>query len=256
MTNWVIRAKKNNLARIRLYCFPSAGRGASSFGSWTQIVRPELDICSIQLPGRENRYRESSLARIDDVLSGLLPHIEGSLELPFAFFGHSLGALIGFELIRLLRKRGSGLPLHFFVSARRAPNLAEPNPPISHLPDAEFLENVQQRFGGIPEAILKSPDMLQIMTPVLRSDFEMIEKYQYRNEDPLDCPITALGGLGDSSLSQWELEAWKNQTSGRFQVNMFPGDHFYLQNSRAELLQVIWNELKNALDGLSRGVNR
>lgn len=255
LTSWIINSKLNKAARIRLFCFSSAGRGASSYRGWAQALQPNIQVCPVQLPGRENRYRETPFTRIDDTLAYLLQIIEDYMDLPFAFFGHSLGAMIGFELARLLRRHGRTAPVHLFVSARRAPQIPEPYPPISHLPPAEFLEIVQRRYGGIPEAIWQAPDLLQIMLPLLRADFKMIENYVYYEEEPFDCPITALGGLMDLIIPSQELEAWQTHTRCRFSLKMFSGDHFYLQSSRAALQQVITDELKTTMNQFIRKGN-
>ena len=207
----------------------------------------------MQLPGHENRYREAPFTRMADALAALLPILDGRGELPFAFFGHSLGALIAFELARLLRRRGHAEPVHLFVSARRAPQIPEPWSRISHLPTAEFLDAVRIRYDGIPEAILRAPDLLAITLPAMKADFEIIENYFYQNEDSFDYPISAFGGSWDSTVAPSELEAWRAQTRGRFRLRLFSGDHFFLHRCRAELIEAISGELKTTMEQAGRG---
>jgi medium-chain acyl-[acyl-carrier-protein] hydrolase len=244
---WIICPKLNPLARLRLFCFPHAGKGASVFIPWSKGVPAEVELCAIQLPGRETRLREKPFARIAPLVQVLKGILQPAFSLPFAFFGHSMGALIAFELVRELRKQNEPTPFHLFVSARRAPQIPEPHPPVSHLPDSEFIEEVQHRFDGIPEAILRDAELLPLLLPGLRADFEIVESYHYRQEPPMDCPITAFGGFQDSDTLPLELEAWQAQTLHRFRMKMFSGNHFFLQSAQTELLQAVSAELTTAI---------
>jgi len=164
------------------------------------------------------------------------------MNLPYVFFGHSLGALIGFELACQLRRQNSTDPVHLFVSGRRAPQIPDPNPPIHQLPEAEFIDELR-RFDGTPEEVLKHPELMEIFLPVLRADFALLETYEYTSEKPLDCPITAFGGLQDRKATREELAAWRDQTHGDFRLQLFPGDHFFLHSVQPILLQAIAQDL-------------
>ena len=241
-TSWLSGPPPSANARLRLFCFPYAGGGASAYRTWAQDLPAGVDICPVQLPGRESRLLEQPYTRIGDLIHTLLDVLWPYFDRPFAFFGHSLGALICFELARQLRQQRGLSPVHLFVSGRRAPQLVDPDRPIHGLLEAEFVEELR-RLGGTPEAVLQDADMLQLILPVLRADFAMCETYAYAGWDPLDCPITALGGWQDPKARCDELAAWHEQTQAGFRLQMFPGDHFYLRSAHDLLLETLAQEL-------------
>ena len=237
--NWLSFYKPKPQARLRLFCFPHAGGGASAYRLWHNGLPPEIEVCPVQVPGRENRVMEAPLNDMNLLLqaltSALLPH----LEKPFAFFGHSFGALIGFEFIRHLRREHGLQPVHFCISGYQAPPITNKLPPISHLPDAEFIEGLRE-FDSTPEAVFEHEELMEVLLPALRADFEIYEKYEYFSEDKLDCPISAFGGRKDLLVFEEDLQFWQNHTKSSFAVRMFPGDHFFLHNSdRASLLEAV-----------------
>jgi medium-chain acyl-[acyl-carrier-protein] hydrolase len=203
---------------------------------------PSVEILAVQLPGREDRLREQPFARLSQLIDVLAEVLAPHMRSPFAFFGHSVGALIGFELARKLRRQNARGPVHLFVSARRAPQIPEPGPPLHRLPDAAFKDELR-RFNGTPEVVLREPELMELFLPLLRADFALLETYVYSNDEPLDCPITAFGGLQDTKATSDELAAWREQTKRDFTLRMFPGGHFYLQNGRSLLLGSIARDL-------------
>jgi medium-chain acyl-[acyl-carrier-protein] hydrolase len=231
---------------MRLFCFPYAGGGAAIYRNWGAYLPPDIELCAVRLPGREGRFTESPPRRIEALLAllveGLVPHMDRS----FGFFGHSLGALVAFELARVLRRQGRPTPMHVFVSGRRAPNLAdrdEPDrPPLHTRPDAELLDELR-RLEGTPSGVLAASELIELMLPIVRADFEIGETYEYRARDPVDCPITAFGGLGDEGVSQDCVAAWRDQTRSRFVQHMLPGSHFFLHTMHGSILDVIAHEL-------------
>lgn len=209
------------------------------FRDWPKDLLPDLEVCAIQLPGRENRLREKALTRMPLLVQALAQEVLPSLNMPFAFFGHSMGALVGFELARHLRAQYRQLPVHLFVAARRAPQLSEKLPPIHKLPEPEFVNELNRRYGGVPAAVMQNAELMQLMLPMLRADFAILETYAYTSDYPLDCSITAFGGLSDRSVREQELAAWRMETLDRFTLRMFPGDHFFLRESQAALVEEI-----------------
>ncbi|GAB4196039.1 MAG: hypothetical protein Fur006_43060 [Coleofasciculaceae cyanobacterium] len=242
---WIIPVQRNPQARLRLFCFPYAGAGASIFRTWLEDVPPEIEICSIQLPGRENRLKETPFTRLSPLIQTLAPLLRPYLDIPFAFFGHSLGALLCFELAREFRRQNFPSPVHLFVSGSRAPQIPDLDVPIHRLPEPKFLESLR-RLNGTRTEVLKNPELLQVFLPALRSDFAILETYVYATQERLDCPITAFGGMEDSKVSHEQLDAWRNQTHREFKLQLFPGDHFFLHHNRKALLHAIAQEILQA----------
>ncbi|MFB2836755.1 thioesterase II family protein [Floridanema evergladense] len=234
--NWVTYPKPNPEAKIRLFCFHYAGGGAVAFRSWSDYLPSTVEVCPIEFPGRSYRLRETPFTHIEPLLQSLTPIILPHLNKPFAFFGHSMGALVSFELTRLLRKEYHLNPLHLFVSAHRAPQIPDRYPPIYALPEAEFIKELR-RYNGTPEAILENAELMELLLPTLRADFSVVGTYTYKPESPLECPITAFGGLEDWKANAQDLEPWREQTNSAFSREMFPGDHFFLQSAQSLLLE-------------------
>jgi medium-chain acyl-[acyl-carrier-protein] hydrolase len=186
--------------------------------------------------------RESPLTRVATLVAHLAPAIEAYSDQPFAFFGHSMGALISFELARQLRRSAAREPAHLFASGCRAPHIPDSSPPTYNLPDAEFLEKVRS-LNGTPPEVLAHAELMQMMLPVLRADFEAVSTYEYLDEPPLGCPISVYGGLRDAEVSREHLGAWNRHTTGGFVLRMFDGDHFFLHQDEPQLLSVLSREL-------------
>ena len=240
---WIARPQVNNQELFRLFCFPYAGAGASIFNSWSEFLSTKIQICPIQLPARESRLEDPPATRLKPLIQTLAPLLKPQLDIPFAFFGHSLGALLAFELTRELRRQNYPLPVHLFVSAKNAPQLLDLQPPIHLLPDSQFIEKIK-RLNGTRDEVWQDTKLMQQFLPALRADFAILETYFYENEPPLDCPITAFGGLEDFQVSQAELAAWDKQTKAKFNLQMFPGDHFFLHSAQQELLQTLSTQLE------------
>lgn len=239
---WVKPRQHDTQVNVRLFCFPYSGAGASVFYKWADVLPSTVSVYPVQLPGRETRIAEPPYTRLGPLITAaanaLLPHLGQS----FAFFGHSMGALVAFELARHLRKHYSLAPLHIFVSGFGAPHLPSPHSPIHHLPTPDFVERVR-RLKGTPEAVFQQRELWDLFLPILRSDFAVCETYEYHEDEPLPCPISAFGGLEDSDVPRDRLEAWRRHTERQFKLRMFPGDHFYLNTTRLTLLRAVAAEL-------------
>jgi medium-chain acyl-[acyl-carrier-protein] hydrolase len=238
-----MQPRPDSSARLRLVCFPYAGAGASSLHTLAAGLPAGIEPLVVQMPGRENRLREAPFRNVAPLVSILAGELHPWLDRPFALFGYSLGALLAFELARGLRARGAPAPVRLFVAARRAPQLADPDPALSRLPDAVFAAALQQRFGGIPQAIWENPELLALFLPTLRADMALGDEHTYVPEQPLDCPISAIGGSADPHVSRGDLEAWQAQTSGPLKLHILPGGHFFLQTSRPALCQAFAEDL-------------
>jgi medium-chain acyl-[acyl-carrier-protein] hydrolase len=237
---WIVRAKPE--PRLRLFCFPYAGGGASIFRQWANLLPAEIDVCPVYLPGRENRLKEPAFTDLSDLIHVLTEVLQPYMNVPFAFFGHSMGGIIGFELARQLRQSRMRGPLHFFVSAQRAAQLPPRHAPIHHLADAQFKDSLA-RLGGTPQAVLQHEELMEILLPTLRADFTLYENYIYRPAEPLDCPISAFYGEQDTLVSEQELAAWREQTRSSFILRGVSGNHFFLHGSQEILLSFIAQDL-------------
>lgn len=250
LNSWLPMSGKPVQGRLKLFCFPYAGGGASIFRSWSELAPSDIEICPVQLPGREARLTESAFSQVDTLLDQLFPILLPYLDAPYALFGHSMGALISFELARAIRRAGVRPPLRLIVSGRRAPQLPDLRPPTYHLPEGEFIAELR-RLQGTPEAVLQNEELLHLVLPLLRADFALCETYTYKPEAPLACPITALGGLQDSDVSREDTAAWSKQTtSAAFRLRFFAGDHFYLHKEQVPLLRIITQDLLNDLSNM------
>lgn len=247
LTTCITCPKPNPQANLRLFCFPYAGGGALSFRSWCDELPLPVEVCPIELPGRGARLMETPFARLDPLVFSLAEAILPKLTKPFAFFGHSMGALVCFELARLLRRDYGLSPVHLFVSGHRAPQLPDPDLPIHALPEQAFLEELR-RYNGTPEEVLDNAEFMQLFLPILRADFAAIENYVYVPAPALDCPIDAFGGLQDWKASCDELEPWKEQTNATFSLQMLPGDHFFLHSARSLLLELLSRKLEGIVN--------
>lgn len=242
----------NSQSRIRLFCFPYAGAGSSLFNTWSKWLLPEVELFLVNLPGRDTRIREEPYRQLKPLIGPLTQGLLHHLDKPFAFFGHSMGSLISFEVVRELRRLGAGQPLHLFVSGRQPPHIPDKHPNFHRLPEEEFLKTTQQFYGALPEIILQDPELVNLFLSIMRADITMIETYVYEQEAPLDCPIAVYGGLQDSSADEQSLAAWKEQTTADFKLRMFPGEHFFIQTAQSAVIQQLNSELSALLKGIDR----
>jgi medium-chain acyl-[acyl-carrier-protein] hydrolase len=224
--------------RARVFCLPCAGGGASMFRGWGQAIGPTVEVHAVQLPGRETRCAEPPLPSIaamaDELARVLLPR----MDLPFALFGHSMGALVCFELAHRLEQAGGPRPSRLVVSAHRAPSISRPVRQISTLPGAELVQALQQ-LGGMPPHLLASAELLELVLPTMRADFHACETYTYTPAEPIGCPIIAMGGVDDDAVPRADLEGWRIETRSSFELRGFSGGHFYLNRHTDALAAVV-----------------
>jgi medium-chain acyl-[acyl-carrier-protein] hydrolase len=251
LNNWLICGKPPTQARLRLFCFPYAGGSASIYSGWSKSLPETVEVCAVQLPGRGSRLLEKAMSRMPELVEAVAQALRPQLDKPFAFFGHSMGATISFELARRLRQEGQAEPVHLFVSGSRAPQARNREPATYDLPEAEFMDELR-RLKGTPAEVLEHPELMSLMMPVLRADFALIQTYAYKAAAPLSCPITAFGGLQDEAVSERQLQAWQAQTSAQFSLEMIEGDHFFIHSSQKRLLASLAKELTRIVKRLGR----
>ena len=239
---WFLRAEQSSGAELLLFCFPYAGGTASMYRKWASLIPPTVEIIPVEPPGRGRRLAEPSFRRLPALIEALTPKISSLLDRKFALFGHSMGAVIAFELARELRRRSGLLPEHIFISGSRAPQVRDETPITYDLPENEFRAELQ-KLNGTPAEVLENAELMNLMLPLLRADFELVQTYQYCDEPPLDCPLTIYGGLHDPDISREMLLPWEQQTKAQFSLHMLPGDHFFLRSASHQLLDLLRQEL-------------
>jgi medium-chain acyl-[acyl-carrier-protein] hydrolase len=230
----------NPVPHVRLLCFPYAGGNSSIFLNWASYLPRTIEVSPVELPGRQHRFKEAAVTQLSRLVPALVRELEPLLDLPYALFGHSVGALIAFEIARELRRTNTRPPVHLFVSAHPAPQLQRRQSFIHLLPDHLFLNQVYHLF---PPEVAQNRELMALVMQTMRADLALGETYHYIPEPPLDCPISAIGGNLDFGVTRHELAAWQFQTNKRFNMYLFPGDHFYLSKTPQSLLQMVEKEL-------------
>lgn len=236
---WLQWPKARSDATVRLFCFHHAGVGASVYRQWGFNLPASVEVAAIQLPGRANRLAEPPIADIPSLVEALASNIGPHLEGRFAFFGHSMGAVVAHELAHALRNLGMPSPSQLIVSGRKAPTVRNRFPPLQHLPDNLFVAEINDRYGGISPEILQHQDILDLLLPCLRADIAALENFSVPARAPLDVPIAVFGGDSDRQTRVEDLEPWRQETSAGCDIRVFPGGHFYLDTLRDRVLAEI-----------------
>ncbi len=242
LNSWISRPRPNAQAILRLFCFPYAGGNAMIYRLWPELLPANIEVCHVNLPGRGNRLQEPAFTDVSTLVEALTEPVAAYADKPFAFFGHSMGALISFELARSLRRKNLPQPSYIFISGRMAPQFNNQDSRTFDLPDEEFVEEIR-RLNGTPREVLDNPELMHLMTPLLRADFSVCQTYNYTLEEPLDCPITAFGGLQDYEVTRDMLEGWREHTKLAFRLRMLQGDHFFINSATNVILGAVAQEL-------------
>lgn len=241
---WFVR--RSGVSRpVRLYCFPYAGGNASAYTGWQDAIPAHVEICAVQLPGRGARFGEAPLRSLATLVDALTPVLERTIDRPFAFFGHSLGALVAFEVARKLAQSNAQLPTRLFLSGCQAPQFRD-EPKNYHLLDDDALIDVLKYYNGTPPEVLADKDLLAMLLPTVRADFAMAETYRYTPKAPLSVPITAFAGLGEERRSSGQVAGWALETEGDFEYHWFEGDHFFIHGQRRQVLERVASSLARA----------
>jgi medium-chain acyl-[acyl-carrier-protein] hydrolase len=232
-------------APTRLFCLPYAGGGGAVFRQWPARLQGVAEVCPVLLPGREARFKEPAYTRMELLVAALHEAIAPFLDKPFALFGHSMGALIAFELARLLQSRRGLSPVRLFISGSRSPASSFADANVHSLPDEEFLECLHHRYHAIPDAIRENRELAEIVLPSLRADFELLETYRYTGGEKLKCPLTVYAGRDDDTVSLEEAPAWArySEATAAFRCRVLSGRHFFLRTAEADLLSDLRGEL-------------
>lgn len=225
---------------LRLFCFPYAGGSAAVFRNWQAYFPESISVCPVHFPGRGARFQELAIKEFPELVNAIADAVQARSDVPFAFLGHSLGSLIAFEVIHRLQARRLPLPVHFIASGCIAPSLVEElrRHRLSELQDQDLTDKLRQ-LNGTPTEILEHADLLSLLLPIVRADFALYESYRYQVRQPLDCELTVIGGLNDKEVTRNHLVSWCQETLRHFSLYQLPGDHFYIHQHEATLLQLI-----------------
>jgi medium-chain acyl-[acyl-carrier-protein] hydrolase len=234
-------------AQARLFCFPFAGGSAAAFAGWETKLAPQIEVWAAQPRGRGMRFSEPPHQSVAQMVQDYLQVLRTHLDLPFAFYGHSFGALLALELAQQLWEEGLPLPAHLFIGASAPPVAGLIHPRISHLPDEGFVTAVQARYSSIPESVLRESELMEIFLPALKADFSAYETFDRNCVTRVHCPITALAGSEDAVIAPSVMQQWRWHTDVSFDLCLVPGDHFFLSTSGELVLSTIRKRMLSAL---------
>lgn len=215
---------------LRLFCLPHAGGSADIYREWQHFLPPPIDLCLVHLPGRGRRIAEKPFNRLEPLVDDLADRMSHETDVPYVLYGHSMGALISFELAReLFRRYGRG-PRQLLVSGCEAPQLTKSRCSTFNLPDQQLIAELKRHNASAE--VLNSPELLELFMPVLRADFELVETYHYRSGVPLSCQITVYGGRDDERVGLEGVYGWKEQTSSNCTIRLVRGGHFFIHTGQ------------------------
>jgi medium-chain acyl-[acyl-carrier-protein] hydrolase len=251
---WFENLSRSQAPALNLVCLPYAGASAQMFHHWPAHFARELGICLVHLPGRGKRLHEMPFKRLSLLVDAIVQNMPDELlEYPFALYGHSMGAILSFEIARAVRRRYGIEPIQLFLSGRSAPHVVQSKAATYSLPHDEFIAKLRE-LNGTPRELLENPEFTELFLPLLRADFELVYTYQYRPERCLSCPITVYGGLEDKEAPVADLHAWKEHTSAEFKVRLFPGDHFFINASSTHFLEVLRFDVCGTSSYIAKGM--
>lgn len=243
---WLEGYQPKKSARLRLFCFPPAGGSAYQFKGWGRSLPGQVEVIPVQLPGRGRRFNEEPGRRLVPLARRIAEELAPHLVHPYVLFGHSMGALIAFEVARELERAGGRGPSLLMVSGRRGPEWPRTRPLTYDMPDEEFKAELR-RMNGTPEEVLDNPQLMELMTPLLRADFESVQTYAFEGPCALRCPVRGYGGLSDGEVPVESLAAWGRYTGSTFRLSMFPGDHFFVFQPESRFLHKLATDLTSLL---------
>ncbi len=226
----------------KLLCFPYAGGVAAGYRDWAVALSPHVDVVAVEYPGRGFRRREQLSRRIADLVQGIIPEIVAEMTGPIILFGHSMGALVAFEVLRVLSPRRPVIAA--VMSGCRPPVLRGSEPEIHALPDEEFIEELR-KLDGTPEELLADRDLMELAMPVLRADFEAVATYDAPKAFKLSCPLLVYGGESDNSVGLDELEGWREHAAVSCAVRAFPGNHFFVRSAEQDVLSTLRRDIRS-----------
>ncbi|MFC6881622.1 MULTISPECIES: thioesterase II family protein [Actinomadura] len=238
---WIRRYHQAPSSGVRLVCFPHAGGSASFFFPVSARLSPAVDVAAVQYPGRQDRRAEANIGTIPEMADAVLPAVRALADRPLAFFGHSMGAVLAYEVARRLERDGAEPLARLYVSGRRAPSRHR-SEHVHELDDAGLVAELQ-RLSGTDSSLLGDPEARDMILPAVRSDYHAVETYRHVPGAALRCPVVALVGDRDPQVTRDEALAWAEHSSGPFDLRVFPGGHFYLVEHGPRVIQALADDL-------------
>lgn len=237
-------------AGLRLFCFPYAGAGASLFSSWRSYLPDNVELYALQMPGRENRFSEQHCTDMQYLVDHLIEEMQAMSDLPFIIYGHSMGALIAYELTKQLSSKQLKLPSHLLVAGKMAPHFDDGLHQIHQLEDQQFISELHHRYGGLDD-VINEPELLELIIPILKSDIQLIEQYTPEVNQLINVPISAIVGCQDQSVNKQGISAWRELSALDYSCDEVPGGHFFVKESFSILINRIINIIRPYLDSHS-----
>jgi medium-chain acyl-[acyl-carrier-protein] hydrolase len=240
---WLIATPVRHSAQIRLFCFPYAGGTASSYRTLGQLIPDSVELMAIQLPGRDERICEPPETSLANIVGSIVKEVTPYLDKPYATFGHSLGTILGYEVVKELANRRLPMPQHMVMSARGAPHAVQnQNQRRYLLPDDQFIEELRKLEGSPPE-LLQNRELMQLLLPSLRADFYLAESYASTDRWRVPCSMSVYGGTADFAVTRRDLEEWQAYSADMIKLRIFPGGHFFINSCRDLFAQVLIQDI-------------
>ncbi|GIG59295.1 oleoyl-ACP hydrolase [Longispora fulva] len=240
-TTWLRRFRPAADAAVSLVCLPHAGGSASFFFPVSRALAPAIDVLAVQYPGRQDRRHEPNIDNLPELADRIVDALTHMVDRPFALFGHSMGAMLAYEIALRLAAAGLPAPTRVFLSGRRAPSRHRDDR-VHLMSDGEILAQIR-RLNGTDLMALDDPDIRDMILPVVRNDYRAVETYRHDPSRVLDCPVTVLTGDRDPLVTVDEARAWEEHTTGPTDLLVLPGGHFYLVEQSERVLDVIRRRL-------------
>lgn len=229
-SRWIARQRPVEDPLLRVICFPHVGAGAAAFNPWLDEMPAGAELCAVRPPGRENRNREPLIDDWRALFDSLEPEVAPLLDRPFAVLGHCSGSVLAYEFARRLRAAAGPEPAMIVLSSAPAPAARSIEDPLHLLPRSELISRVVA-YGGMTEAVLGDPALMEIFEPILRADYGVVERLEYSAGPPLDAPITVIGGRRDAFVDFQALAAWRGETTGEFSLHLINAGHYLLADA-------------------------
>jgi len=233
-------------AKIRMICFPYAGGNSSTYMPWVNELPESVDLLAVELPGRSHRFGEPAYRNMEDLIEDLFEAFQILTNKPYILMGHSLGSRVAFELMYRFKQQDLRMPEHFIASGSPAPHIKEKRKELYKLPSDEFKEELR-KLNGTPEEVLENVELMKLAEPFIRADFELSETYTYCGNERFNCPISVFHGDKDTEISLSDAQAWEAHFVHSATMHIFPGDHFFIDKNRTNVLKKVNAIIEDAL---------